>query len=473
MKTMIKTYSLKAATGNLAMVLLMAGCAVGPNFQEPELALPDVYSTTDSTAFEVANLPWWDLFNDDQLDSLIKKALENNTDIRIAWSRIQESRYVVGYYKSDLWPQAGFSGGVSRTEPSPNTAYSVNGTPYNDILLTANVAWEIDIWGKIRRSSEAAREQLFASEEFYRGIHISLVAEVASQYMTLLDLDNRLQIAIRTLKTRQDYLEILRQRYEKGIVAEVEVHQAEVQEADAAAAIPDFENQIARLEHGLSILLGDYPGPIQRGMVLQEQVVAPPVPDSIPSSVILNRPDVLQSLHSAAAQNAEVGIALAQRLPSLSLAGMIGLGSASFNSFFTADALMWNASANLLGPIFQFNKNKRREQVEREQASQAVIAYEQSVLQAFAEIEDALVAINKAQDIYLARKRQAESAAKAAMLSKERYDGGVTSYLEVLDADRSQFQAELAASAAFQQTLTSYINLYKALGGGWNATAQQ
>jgi len=339
--------------------------------------------------------------------------------------------------------------------------------PFNDFSGVATLAWELDFWGKYRRATEAARAEMLASDFGHRAIQVSLISSVASTYILLLDFDARLDISKKTLESRGESLRIIGERFDKGIVAEIDLNQAEIQEAIAAASVPYYERLVAQTENALSILVGNNPGTILRTHTLRDEVIPPDIPSGIPSAVLTRRPDINQAEQMLAAQNARIGVAVAMRFPSISLTGMLGAASSDLSTLATGDALVWSIGAGLVGPIFQFGKNKRRVDIERQRMYQDSLYYVQTIIQAFREVEDALIEINTLDRESIARERQMASAQNAAMLSTERYNGGVTSYLEVLDSERSQFNAELSASETYQMYLNAYVFLYKALGGGW------
>jgi multidrug efflux system outer membrane protein len=451
----------------LIVLIGISSCKVGPNYQRPVVTSPtsfrfDSISTQEDT---LINLKWWELFNDEELKALIDTALKYNPDVLIAASRIEESRAVVGYNKADLWPSLGYDGSGARQQMNL-TGLGIDG-PFNNFSGAANLAWELDFWGKYRRGTEAARAELLASDFGHRAIQVSLISSVASTYFLLLDFDARLEISIKTLDSRYESLRIIRERFDKGIVPEIDLNQAQIQEAIAAAAIPFYERLVAQTENALSILLGNNPGTIERSRTLRDEVIPPEIPSGIPSSVLARRPDINQAEQMLVAQNARIGVAVAMRFPSISLTGMLGAASSDLTTITTGDAVIWSAGAGIVGPIFQFGKNKRRVDIERQRMYQDSMYYVQTILQAFREVEDALIEINTLDRESIARERQMAAAQNAAMLSQERYNGGVTSYLEVLDSERSQFNAQLAAAEVYQMHLNAYVFLYKALGGGW------
>lgn len=459
-----------------ALSLLLAsaaltGCALGPDYERPDMETPAQYVQPVEAGESFANLPWWDLFEDPELEALIRDALEQNQDLRIATARIEEFRGLLGITRADQFPQVDIAGAGARSEPSqnsfPGNLPGLGGGTNETYRLSADVFFEVDLFGRLRRSTEAARAQLLAVEETRRAVTISLIASVASTYMTLRDLDQQLEIARRTEATRAESLEIIEARFEKGTVARIDVNQAEVQLTIAAATVASAERAVAQAENLLSVLLGRNPGPITRGRSLHEQSLPPFVPAGLPSELLQRRPDVLAAEAELAAQTARIGIAQALRWPSLSLTGSLGLESNELSTLTESGSDYWSAGAGILAPLFNAGRNKSRVDVERARTEQAMLAYQQTVLRAFREVEDALVAVRTYRDEHAARRKQVDAARSAARLSRARYDGGVTSYLEVLDTERSLFNAELAESQTLRLYYNSTIELYKALGGGW------
>lgn len=449
----------------LALLLIsISGCAVGPNFLKPVVTSPEKFRydyTGEDTAY---TLSWWELFNDPVLDSLVRTALRENRDVRIAAARIEEAHAAMKYNWADNFPKIGYEGNIQGGNLNPVLINGSTGTISNYYAAPV-LSWEIDFWGKYRRATESARAEMFATEYAHRSIMISLIAQVSSLYFELLDYDKRLEISRSTLLTRQAYLQIIQERFNKGIVPEIDLNQAQIQEAIAAAAVPQYERSVANIENVLSILIGRNPGPILRGNSLEDQVIPPDIPPGLPSSLLQRRPDILEAEQYVAAQNAMIGVAQAMRFPTFSLTALFGVASPELTT--SAISAAWSVSGTILGPLFNFGKNKRRVEIERKRTEEAYLAYDQAVLQAFRETEDALVAVTTYRDQLVAVERQKVAARNAAMLSKARYDEGVTSYLEVLDSERTLFDASLNASATLQYRLNSYVNLYKTLGGGW------
>jgi multidrug efflux system outer membrane protein len=449
----------------IAVVLMLSACAMGPDYEKPEVPVPDAFQEPTIPGASIANLKWWELFQDEELIRLIEMALINNKEVAIAMARIEEARATLGFVRADQFPNLDGIAGASRGNLIPGAGLpgSINET----FVLAGTLSFEVDLWGKLRRSTEAARAELLATVEARNVVTITLIADVASVYLLLLDLDERVNIAQRTMKTRQDSLDIIQARFDKGTVPLIDVNQAQIELADAAAQLASLKRENQRAENLLSVLLGQNPGPVMRTPGKDEKLLPPEIPAGLPSELLERRPDVRQASQQLAAQTARIGVAEALRFPSLSLTGSLGLASTELDDFFSSSNKAWGLSANFLGPIFDAGRNKSRVEAERARTEQLLKNYELIVLRAFQEVEDSLIGISTFRDEALARKRQVTAARSASKLSLARYNGGVTSYLEVLESDRSLFRAELLASSTTRQELVSIINLYKALGGGW------
>jgi len=446
------------------IIIYVSGCKLGPDFEKPEYAGPTAYRFDSITTDTIVNLRWWELFNDPVLDTFIKRALENNKDVMIAAARVDAARANLGYTKADQWPSFGFNVGA-------NSGNSLGGMVTTESVSTnffafPEMSWEIGFWGKYRRLNESARAELLASEYGLRTVQVSLITAVASSYFTLLDNMKKLDISLRTLAARDSSLQIIQARFDYGVVPEIDLNQSQIQKFISAAAIPFYERQIALDQSTISILLGEYPSEIAIGMELFEQVEPVEIPNGLPSQLLLRRPDVMQAEALYAAQNARIGAAQAARWPSLNITGLLGVASTSLTSL-TAAGLGWSAGGVILGPLFQFGKNKRRVEIERANTEATLREYEGVALQAFKEVEDALIAINTLHRELLAQEQRTVAAMNAEYLSSERYDKGQTSYLEVLEQQRQSFEAQLSFSQTKGYLLNAYVALYKALGGGW------
>ena len=445
--------------------LLLSACMLGPDFQKPDLEPPETFRFAESGAemAEEVNLKWWELFSDPILASLVQTALENNLDVKTAVSRIEEARATLGFTEADLYPMLDIQGGAQignyigrgRSDTTDKSAY-----------IAPVLSWEIDFWGKYRRSNESARAALLASQYSLRTIQISLVAEVVSTYYLLLDFHQRLALSEFTLESRQESLDIIQKRFNRGIIPEIDVNQAQIQREIAVAAIPLYRRSIAKTENVLSILLGQYPQAIKTGVELHLQPVPPAIPMGLPSTILERRPDVSVALAQLHSQTAKIGVAEAMRFPAISLTGLLGVASAELGGV-TDSGEIWSAGAGLTGPIFNWNKNLRRVDIEEERTRQALLNYEKVVLQAYREVADALVEIDTLDEQLISVARKNDAALNANKLSKLRYDKGATSYLEVLDTERTLFSVGLELSELEQQYRNAYVRLYKALGGGW------
>ena len=451
------------STLTLSLVFL-SGCMVGPDFSEPEVEVPEAYRTgAMSESDAAADLQWWGLFDDPLLYSLVTAALENNRDIMIAVSRIEQARATVGFTRADQFPRVDISAGAQTGSFGGGFLSSSTNTNF---FLAAPLTWEIDFWGKFRRSTEAARAELIASEYGLKTIQLAMIADVVTSYYQLLDFHQRLAISESTLVSRLDSLEIIQQRFNKGIIAELDVNQAQIQKEIAAGAIPFYERAIAKTENGLGILLGRLPTEIETIESLAGQLVPPDIPVGLPAEILERRPDIAQSIYLLKAQSENIGVAQAQRLPAITLTGLLGVASTELSSV-TTEGGAWSVGGSLLGPVIDFGKNKRRVEVEEQKMQQALYQYENTVLTAFREVEDALIEIATYRKELAAIDRQQKAAKKANELSQQRYDKGVSSFLEVLDTERTLFSAELKMSELQLMYRNAYVNLYKALGGGW------
>jgi outer membrane protein, multidrug efflux system len=447
----------------LMIVVSFTGCAVGPDFKKPVVETPDNFRFSDSKSKEVVNLNWWELFDDPVLYSLVVNALTNNKDLMIAASRIEEARAALGFTKADQYPRLDLEAGAATGN---YLGISRSSTTDKYAFIAPVLSWEIDFWGKYRRATEAARAELMASEYSLRTVQISLISEVVSTYFLLLDYHQRLKISEKTLVSRLHSLDIIQKRFDKGIIPELDLNQAQIQKEIAAGAIPLYRRLIANTENALSILMGKFPGGIQTGEDLNQQASPPNIPVGLPSNILERRPDIAESMYLLKSQTARIGVVQALRFPSISLTGLFGVASSEISSIST-DGTVWSVGGSLLGPIFDFKKNRQAVEIEKERTQQALYRYENRVLFAFREVSDALNDIQTYKTQISTVERKLKAAENADRLSKMRYDKGVTSYLEVLDTERTLFDVGLEYSDLKQQFYNAYVRLYKALGGGW------
>ena len=444
-----------------AVVVFATSCKMGPNYERPEVIVAEQFRYT-ANSDSIQDLEWWTMFNDANLDTLISYALDSSLDVLAMAKRVEQARYTVGYRKSDIWPTFGVQGGISSGNFSGNRLPSET----NAFSAGVNLSWEIDFWGKFRRLTESAKAEYLATEFGMKQLQISVITEVTRNYFMLLDYKSRHKVAAQTLELRNEYLEIIQKKFDAGVIPEIDLNQAQMQKAIAESALPLYKRYVAKTEHALSVLIGKIPGEILTDKDLIESIIPDKIPNGLPSQLLERRPDILKSEMLLRAQNAKIGAAVAMRFPSISLSGFMGGASADLSSF-TAQGLAWNISSNLVGPLFQFGKNKRRVDIERAKTEEYIFNYKNTILNAFREVEDALINISTYEEEIVARKAHFTAADNAQELSKLRYDKGVTSYLEVLESQRQAFEAELNLYKTQQEFLNSYILLYKAVGGGW------
>jgi len=453
----------------IAIVLLalsLSGCLVGPKAKKTEKESAKAFrSAPEASGDTTTILKWSEVYHDSALQTLIRTALKQNYDLLTAMAKIDESRAAAGVSKADIYPSLNYSAGAS--------ALNLNNQQANDLGIQQRdlfygfglLSWELDLWGKARHGNRASKAELEASIEAHRAVTSSLVAQVASLYFQLRGLDERLAIAQATLRVRRDATQLITQRFKGGEVAELDKFQAETQEAIAAALVPQLEREVRQTENAISVLLGNMPGEIQRGLELQQQQIIQ-IPAGIPSQLLSRRPDVQQAEQQWIAQNERIGVAQAARYPAISLTGALGIASNELSTI-ASNGAVWNLAGGITGPIFAFNKNKRRAEIEIAKTEQSRLRYEKASLTAFGEVEDALIAVSTYAREHEARAAQAIASRGATRLSRERYDSGYTNYLEVLDNERTQLDAEMQASATLQRQLQATVMLYKALGGGW------
>ncbi len=455
------------AAALLAALLATTGCLLGPNYARRPLETPATWVEPALAGPAADAAAGFAVFADPVLDELVRTAFERNTDLAAAWWRIEQARAQLGIARAEMYPSIGYSASASATDPS-GKIQDLAGTVEN-YTAAVGVSWELDLFGRLRRSTEAARAELLATEAGRRAIALALASDVASSYFALLALDDQLAIARGTYEGRRASTALIRSRFAGGITNELEVHQAEIEEAAAEASIPQLERALARTEHALRLLLAQTPGPVPRGTRLAERPLPPEVPAGLPSDLLERRPDVVAAEAALHAATANVGVAEALRWPALSLTGAAGFESRDLSDLTSSDASVGNLAANLFGPLFEFGKNRRRVEAARAVAEQAALDWRFAALAAFRDVEDALVDLRTSRLEQAARERQATSAAAAVRLSRARYDGGVTSYLEVLDLERSLFSSQLSESSAREATFSALARLLKALGGGWDA----
>jgi outer membrane protein, multidrug efflux system len=449
---------------------LLSGCMVGPNYHRPAVQTPTAFRDLSENpqlqaqAASYADLPWWQVFQDPQLQELIRTSLKQNYDLQVATERINAARAQVAITRSRLFPQvsgsADFSGGKDSNFQ----------TKYNFGTLAADAAFQLDFFGQLRRATEESRALLLATEDARQTVILTLVSDVASDYFTLLQLDLQLQIAHETVKTQEDSVKLTKLRVDHGVATKLDVLQAQQTLDTANATIPDLERQIAQEENAISILLGNYPQSITRGHSLIEQPLPPEVPPGVPSSLLERRPDIRTAEQLLVAANAQIGVAKAQFFPQISLTGAVGGAfgrSSAFSSLMTTQLGIWSYGTQVSQPVFTGGALKGNLRLSESEHQQALIAYRQTIQRAFGDVSDALIGYQKVHQVRLRQEDTVVDLQESVRLSNMRYAGGTTTFLEVLDGQRSLYSAELTLAQARGNEYQSLVQLYRALGGGW------
>ena len=446
----------------------VSGCTIGPDYVRPEIDTQDDWRFGIEDASGTVIAPWWEQFDDPVLDALILDALENNKDVLIAAARVEEFAARVDITRAGFYPQIGYDGNAGRNKTSPGGGNS----RINDSYLAAlNVGWELDVWGRIRRATEAARAQLLAEEEVRRTVILTLVSSVASSYINLRSLDYQLEIARRTLESRGKTVELFDIQFEGGVVSELEVAQIRSEYEQAAVRIPSLERQIVLQENALSILLGHNPGDIRRGKTIND-LSRPQVPAGIPSELLARRPDIQRAEQDLIAANAQIGVARSQYFPTISLSGLFGYASTELSDLLQGSSETWGIGADALGPVFTGGRISSQVRASEAVQRQLLVGYAQTVQTAFREVDDALISNVKRHEELMAQGRRVAALQDYARFAQIRYDEGQVSYIEVLDSERRLFDAELLHAQSMNDVYASYVALYKAMGGGWIQQAE-
>jgi outer membrane protein, multidrug efflux system len=455
-----------------ALGLFLTGCTVGPNYKRPNTDAPTAYrgltaqEAASSSTQSLADQKWWEVFQDEQLQKLIRTALQQNYDVRIAATRVLEAQEQVGLARANQLPTVNISGtgtGLHNPATGPIPSYSFT---YGRVM--ANAAWDVDFWGKYRRATEAARANLLAADWARQEVNATLVANVAAAYFQLRELDLELEISQKALASRKESLELTKTLEEHGINSILDVRQAEQLVYTAAADIADLQRRIGQQEDFLSILLGNNPGPITpRGKELIDQPHAPKVPTGLPSALLERRPDIRQAEELMVAANARIGVARAAYFPDVSLTAQGGFLSSSLSGLFTGSAGLWTFAGTVTQPIFEGGAIRSNVRLAEAQQQEAVLTYQQTIQGAFRDVSDALIAYQQNQEFRAQEELLAHAAEDAARLSGKRYEAGTTNYLEVLTNETNYLSAELGLAQARLNELLALVQIYKGLGGGW------
>ncbi len=450
-------------------LVILAGCAVGPNYKQPAVKSPDDFRFVEQPATNsLGDLPWWEVFKDPLLQNLIGTAITNNYDLKQAVARVEQARNQAAAANGAFFPQVGYGGDVGRGRNALyNSPAALNGNTKTSAQLNLNAAWEIDLWGRIRRSSEAARAQYLATDEARRGVMISLVSQVASTYFQLLQYDQELAIQQAATNAYAGSYRIFNDRLKNGVASKLETDRAAAALANAAAAIPQLEIQIATTEDQLNVLLGRNPGPIERSSLTNEPEFGPKIPAGLPSELLRRRPDVLQSEQSLIAANANIGVSEANFFPQIGLTTFLGKASPELSAFTAGSANMWNVGGTMAGPLFQGGQLRAQYRASKAQFDEAKAAYQQSVLTSFQEVSDALVTRENLAQAYVYDGQAVVALTESVELATQRYLNGKSSYYEVLQAQQELYPTQRAQVQTQVGELNAVVQLYKALGGGW------
>lgn len=465
--------SARAAVTLLLLAVGTEGCRLGPDYERPEIPTPAAWREIPAAEAEsLANIPWWELFQDPALQELLRIALAENKDLQIAIARIDEARASYGFAKSEFWPQVDLEASAARIRSSRDALAPIpSGVDSESELynLGATVFWELDFFGRIRRTTEAELALLLATEEAHRAVVLTLVSGVARAWVELRDFDWRLEISRRTLESRREYVQLATDRFQGGLTPEIDLRQAEAELYRTESLVHDFERLVVLKENEIAVLLGRNPEAVLRGRPLEEEPPIPAVPAGLPSDLLERRPDLREAEEVLHAATADIGRAKALLFPRISLTGGYGWEASDFDELLRGETKSWSIAGNLLQPIFQGGRNIRRVEIAEAEQRQALYEYELAVLQAFRDVEDALIDWRKRGEQRVSQRQRVSAERKVLELAELRYRGGVATYLEVLDAQRSLFSAELDEVETIGNHLVALIRLYKALGGGWPA----
>ena len=464
--------------GLLAIVAgLLTGCMLGPDYQRPAVPVPAEFRSAEPPApgreaVSLADMQWFALFQDERLQALIRTALENNYDVRTAVTRVLEAQAQLGVTRSFLLPTVDGTAGVARQRASQENFIPIppGVSPVgNAFALGLALNWEADVWGRIRRETEAARAELLSTEWGRRAVLVTVISQVASAYFALRDLDSELEIAQRTLASRQQSLRLTQLRLERGVSTGLEVRQAETLVYDAAATIPALERQMIQTENAIRLLLAQPPGDILRGRTLTEQPAPPEIPAGLPAALLERRPDIRASEELLVAANAQIGAAKALYFPRISITGLLGIESAELSNFVKSRALTWSIGADALQPIFNYGRIRSINAATQARYLQLLVQYEQTIQTSFREVSDALIGYYKTREQRAQQELLVGAQQARTVLANKRFFGGLDTYLQVLDAERDLFEAELQLVRLQRDELLNLVGLYRALGGGWES----
>ncbi|HXV81754.1 MAG TPA: efflux transporter outer membrane subunit, partial [Candidatus Binatia bacterium] len=450
-----------------ALAGFTSGCMVGPDYQQPQVDVPQTWRVEDKNAQAVTNTAWWEEYNDPVLNELVQSALQENKDVKIAAARIEQFLGLYTTTRAALFPQVGGSTSAGRQRGSKivGSPSSDSGGTFNNFEVFLSANWELDLWGKLRRATESARATLLSTEAAHRSVILTLVAGVANSYINLRNLDKQLEVTRQTAKSYRDAYDLFQLRFDYGVVSQLELSQAKAQYEQAVANIPVFQKAIAQEENALSVLLGRNPGPILRGKTLDEMVL-PSVPEYLPSEVLVNRPDIRQAEENLVAANADIGVAKAQYFPSIFLTGSFGAASSDLSTLFTVPGRIWSVAAPLTVPIFTAGAIAGQVKTAEALQEEALFRYQQVIQIAFREVDDALVDQERTREELASLTQQVETLREYVTLARLRYEEGYASYLEVTYAENLLYEAQVRRIAVQGGVFQAFANLYRAMGVG-------
>jgi multidrug efflux system outer membrane protein len=459
----------------LFALVLLGACALGPNYKRPAVDTPEGYRfALNQATNSIGDLPWWEVFKDPALQDLIYAALTNNYDIKQAVARVEQARQQVTVARSPLFPQVGYSGDIGRGK---NALFNVptpqNGVTTSSTQVNANALWEIDLWGRIRRLTEAAQANYLASDEARRGVIITLISDVATAYFSLLQFDQEIQIEIAATNAYAGSLRIFNDRLINGVASKLETDRAAAALANAAALIPQLQIQIASTENQISVLLGRNPGPVRRGSLTNQPPLPVDVPAGLPSALLQRRPDILASEQSLVAANANIGASFANFFPQIGLTTFFGKVSPELSAFTSGSTTAWNVGATVAGPLFQGGRLLAEYRGSKARFEEAKAAYELTIVNAMQEVSSALISREKLAETAIYDAQAVTALTSAVQVSTERYLNGKSSYFEVLQAQQELYPTQRALALTQANELISVVTLYKALGGGWDTPVEQ
>ena len=456
----------------LAIGFALSGCSLAPTYERPEVPVPARWEVNIQQANDFANTTWWDQFRDPVLNQLIQTALQENKDVQIATARVEEYMGRYGVTRSAQFPQIGANADGARTRSGESTVPAGTDLTSNYFEVNLGASFELDLWGKLRSATEAARAQLLATEETRRTVILTLVSQVANSYVLLLDLDKQLAVTKATLQTRSESVRINGLRFQAGLIGELDYQQAVSEYQNAAVQVPRLERLIGQQENAISLLLGRNPGPIQRGLAL-DQLGMPQAPAGLPSEVLERRPDIRQAEQQLIAANAQIGVAKAAFYPNISLTGLLGFASTDLSDLFQGPSRTWQFAGQLTQPIFTGGALTGQLQVAEAVQQEALLNYQQVIQKAFAEVNDNLIAVSKLREQLQDNALQVKALQRTVDLATLRYQNGYSDYLTVVDAERNLYAAQLQYVQDQGALYTAVISLYAALGGGWVNEAEQ